>query len=97
MESVHHARHITQQGKHEIEPKLASQTDGTKHTERWQYSGKDHLHGTRNHGSHEHFFLRADIVQADWFLDNPLASPLHGMQILYHSARLPQTPHLWKA
>src|SRR5215831_5286750 len=52
MESVHHARHIAQQGKHEIEPKLASQTDGTKHAKRRQYSGKDHLHGTRNHGSH---------------------------------------------
>src|SRR5215467_13289615 len=52
MERVHHARHISQQGKHEIEPKLASQTDGTKHTERRQYSSKDHLHRTRNHGSH---------------------------------------------
>src|SRR6266704_668326 len=52
MERVHHARHIAQQGKHEIEPKLASQTDGTKHTERRQYSSTDHLHGTRNHGSH---------------------------------------------
>src|SRR5215510_12203794 len=52
MEGVHYTRHIAQQGKHEIEPKLAAQTDDTKYTERWQYSGKDHLHGTRNHGSH---------------------------------------------
>jgi hypothetical protein len=45
----------------------------------------------------EHFFLRANVVPADWFLDSPLAFPSHRMQILYHSARLPQTPHLWKA
>ena len=36
-------------------------------------------------------------MQADWFLDSPLAFPSHGMQILYHSAWLLQTPHLWKA
>src|SRR5215510_7241974 len=52
MEGVYHARHIAQQGKYQIEPKLAAQTNGTKHTERWQYSGKDHLRGTRDHGSH---------------------------------------------
>src|SRR5215471_11672795 len=52
MEGVYHAWHIAQQGKHEIEPKLTAQTDSKKHTERWQYSGKDHLRGTRNRGSH---------------------------------------------
>src|SRR5262245_46894302 len=55
MESVYHAWHIAQQGKHEIEPKLTAQTDSKKHTERWQYSGKDHLRGTRNRGSHGAF------------------------------------------
>jgi len=45
----------------------------------------------------EHFFLSADVTRADWFLERPLASPLYRMQILYHSARLPQAPHLWKA
>ncbi len=43
------------------------------------------------------FFLRADVARLDWFLDSPLASPLYRVQILYHSIRLPQTPHLWKA
>src|SRR2546421_10105944 len=55
MKGMHHAWHIAQQGKYEIEPKLAAQTDSTKHTERWQYSSKDYLHGTRNHGSHGAF------------------------------------------
>src|SRR5262249_17979903 len=52
MEGVYHAWHIAQQGEHEIEPKLTAQADSKKHTERWQYSGKDYLRGTRNRGSH---------------------------------------------
>ena len=44
----------------------------------------------------EHFFLSADVAPVNWFLDSPLAFPSL-MQILYHSARLPQAPHLWKA
>ena len=45
----------------------------------------------------EHFFLSAEVTRVNWFLDSPLAFPLYGMQILYHSPQLPQTPHLWKA
>jgi hypothetical protein len=45
----------------------------------------------------EHFFLSADVARVNWFLDSPLAFPSHRVQILYHSARLPQAPHLWKA
>jgi len=45
----------------------------------------------------EHFFLRTDVVPADWFLDSLLAFPPHSVQILYHSPRPPQSPHLWKA
>src|SRR5207247_969937 len=52
MEGMHHARYIAQQSEHEIEPELAAQTDGAKHTEWWQDSGKNHLHRTRKHGSH---------------------------------------------
>src|SRR3954454_24880585 len=52
MEGMHHARYIAQQSEHEIEPELAAQTDGAKHTKRWQDSSKDYVHGTQNHGSH---------------------------------------------
>jgi hypothetical protein len=45
----------------------------------------------------EHFFLRADVARADWFLDSSLAFPSHGVQILYHSARLPRASRLGHA
>jgi hypothetical protein len=45
----------------------------------------------------EHFFLSVDVAQADWFLDRPLAFPSPGVQILYHSARLPQAARLGQA
>src|SRR2546428_9716098 len=87
MESVHHARHIAQQGKHEIEPKLASQTDGTKHTERRQYSGKDHLQGTRNHRSHG-ALLSAGRCRAS----RPVSGQSAGFPFTWSANSIPQRP-----
>jgi hypothetical protein len=90
MEGVHNTRHIAQQGKHEIKPKLASQTDGTKHTERWQYNSKDYLDGTRNHGSHEALLFKCKHRTRGLVPGQSTGFPSHGMQILYHSAQMPK-------
>jgi hypothetical protein len=97
MKGMHHAWYIAQQGKYEIEPKLAAQTDGTKHTKRWQYSSKDHLHGTRNHGSHGAFLSEGRCRTSRLIPDSPLAFSSLEVQILYQSAWLPQAPHPRKA
>src|SRR6266581_3989789 len=87
MERVHHARHITQQGKHEIEPKLASQTDSIKHTERRQYSGTDHLHGTRNHGSHG-----ALLSEGRWRTSRLVPRQSAGFPLASNANSIPQRP-----
>jgi len=38
----------------------------------------------------EHFFLEAEVTRTDGFLVGPLAFPVHGLQILYHSVRRPR-------